>query len=171
MYSLPVNTPLLKRAGFLRTKDFWYYVAKCLVGMSVCYAADAFFPGHRLYWSIISVLLVISPDEEESLRLPVTRMKANIAGSVIGLLCFLIPFPPFASMAAGVVLTIIVCYLFRLGAGTRTALAALVIVLVQESSDGGTISAVERVVSVLFGCIVALAVSVCASRLFNGRPR
>ena len=39
------------------------------------------FPRYPLYWSIISVLLVLDPDEQESMWLSYARMKANIAGA------------------------------------------------------------------------------------------
>ncbi len=135
--------------------------------MAICYAFDAFFPGKRLYWGIISVLLVISPDDRENLKLPVARIKANVIGSIIGLGCFLLPVHTLLAMALGVVLVILVCTFFRLGAATRSALAALVIVLVQEVSDRGTVSAVQRMVSVILGCVVALAVAV-TSRAIRG---
>ena len=140
------------RLEFTRSSSFWIYVAKCLIGLAVCYAINDAFPGYKLYWSMVSVLLVISPDDLESKKLPVVRMKANIIGSSVGLLCFILPVSSFPAMAIGVILTI-------LGAGTRSALAALGIVLVQELSEQHTVSAFQRMLSVILGCFVALVVS------------
>jgi Predicted membrane protein len=150
---------------FLKAANFWIYVAKCLVGLTVCYLIDAFLPGRRLYWSIISVLLVLSPDDSESRKLPFTRMKANIVGSVIGLGCFMLPIPSLAAMLTGVVLTLVVCSFLSLGAGTRSALAALVIVLIQEYIDQEPVSAFQRMLSVLLGCLVGLGVTTAANLL------
>jgi uncharacterized membrane protein YgaE (UPF0421/DUF939 family) len=156
------------RLGFTRSVSFWVYVAKCLIGLAVCYAINESFPGYKLYWSMVSVLLVISPDDLESRKLPVVRIKANVIGSSVGLICFILPVPSFPSMAIGVILTIIVCYFFDLGAGTRSALAALVIVLVQEFSEQHTVSAFQRMISVILGCFIALVVSLVFSWIRDG---
>lgn len=141
------------------TIEFGIYMAKCLVGLSLCYFFYWLFPEYRLHWSIVSVLLVISPDDLDCKTLPISRMKANIVGSLVGLILFIIHTPNLLIMSIGVILTIVICYMIKLGAATRSALAALIIVLVQQLSDNSLISAFQRMGSVILGCVIALFVT------------
>lgn len=141
------------------TLEFIIYVLKCLLGLALCYFFYWLFPQYRFYWSIVSVLLVISPDDLDCKKLPIARMKANIAGSLVGLILFIIHPPNLLMMSIGVVTTILICYMIQLGTATRSALAALIIVLVQQLNDHSLISAFERMVSVVLGCLVALFIT------------
>lgn len=141
------------------TPRFLIYASKCLIGLLICYFFYWAFPQYRFYWSIISVLLVISPDDMECRALPIARIKANIIGSLVGLILFIIHAPNLLMMALGVILTLLICERFTLGAATRSALAALIIVLIQEQSDLSWISALERMISVVLGCVVALLIT------------
>lgn len=141
------------------TLEFMIYVLKCLLGLALCYFFYWLFPQYRFYWSIVSVLLVISPDDLDCKKLPIARMKANIAGSLVGLILFIIHPPNLLMMSIGVVTTILICYMIQLGTATRSALAALIIVLVQQLNDHSLISAFERMVSVVLGCLVALFIT------------
>lgn len=141
------------------TVEFIIYVLKCLLGLALCYFFYWLFPQYRFYWSIVSVLLVISPDDLDCKKLPIDRMKANITGSLVGLLLFIIHPPNLLMMGIGVVTTILICYIIQLGTATRSALAALIIVLVQQLNDHSLISAFERMVSVVLGCLVALFIT------------
>ncbi|MBU3812381.1 MAG: FUSC family protein [Candidatus Niameybacter stercoravium] len=141
------------------TLEFMIYVLKCLLGLALCYFFYWLFPQYRFYWSIVSVLLVISPDDLDCKKLPIARMKANIVGSLVGLILFIIHPPNLLMMSIGVVTTILICYMIQLGTTTRSALAALIIVLVQQLNDHSLISAFERMVSVVLGCLVALFVT------------
>ena len=62
-------------------------------------------------------------------------------------------------MGIGTVVTIIICYIFTLGNATRSALAALIIVLVQQQTDNSLVSAFQRMICVIVGCVVALLVT------------
>ncbi|MFR0778886.1 MAG: FUSC family protein [Zhenhengia sp.] len=141
------------------TLEFMIYVLKCLLGLALCYFFYWLFPQYRFYWSIVSVLLVISPDDLDCKKLPIARMKANIAGSLVGLILFITHPPNLLMMSIGVVTTILICYIIQLGTATRSALAALIIVLVQQLNDHSLISAFERMVSVVLGCLVALFIT------------
>lgn len=141
------------------TLAFMIYIAKCLLGLALCYFFYWLFPEYRFYWSIVSVLLVLSPDDLDCKKLPISRMTANVAGSLVGLILFIIHPPNLLMMSIGVILTILICYMINLGTATRSALAALIIVLVQELSDQSLISAFERMGSVILGCSVALFVT------------
>lgn len=147
--------------GSLVSKDFLLYVAKCVAGTALCYSLYAAFPRYPLYWSIVSTLLVLDPDYAESMRLAVDRMKANVYGAAIGLVALLAGPPTLLSTCVAVVLTIVACGLLRLGKATRSALAALVIVML--SSTASWVTALERMACVIVGCVVAIALTAIAS--------
>lgn len=147
------------------------YILKCLVGLSLCYFFYWLFPDYRLYWSIVSVLLVISPNDLDCKKLPFARMKANIIGSLVGLVLFIIHPSNLLIMSIGVILTIIICYIFNLGTATRSALAALIIVLVQELNDNSLLSAFERMISVILGCLIALLVTFIFEKIISIIPK
>jgi uncharacterized membrane protein YgaE (UPF0421/DUF939 family) len=142
------------------------YIIKCLIGTAICYALYLAFPQWRLLWSIISLLLVIAPDWDNSISLPLTRIQANIAGALVGLGCFFMPVGELTSLLVGVVLTIIVCTLL-FPSSTRSALAALVIVLMQEGSEPVVSYALQRIFAVVIGCVVGLAITL----IFHGGRR
>ena len=81
---LPGFTEQLEKGYYIQ------YILKCLIGSSVCYALYRLFPEHQFQWSIISLLLVIAPEEKDSFKLSLDRMKANIIGAVIGLAAILL---------------------------------------------------------------------------------
>ncbi|PKL25761.1 MAG: hypothetical protein CVV47_03715 [Spirochaetae bacterium HGW-Spirochaetae-3] len=135
------------------------YIAKCVIGTAICYSLYLAFPRYPLYWSIISVLLVLDPDEKESIRLSYVRMKANIAGAAVGVAAIL----AFGSvgilaLCASVVATLALCQAIRLGKATRSALAALVIVTV--SGTPTWLTGLQRMGCVVIGCLVAIMLTV-----------
>ena len=151
-----------KNARFLaqcRNRTLWLYVLKCLLGMLICHRFYVWFPGHQFYWSIVSVLLVLAPGHHDSVQLSLSRIWANSIGAAVGLAFFLVPLPEALSLGLAVVATIGVCHYWVLGGATRSALAALVIVFIQQNEARDWTIALERVGSVLLGCLVALALT------------
>jgi uncharacterized membrane protein YgaE (UPF0421/DUF939 family) len=143
----------------LKTPDFIKYIIKCLIGTAVCFGLYKAFPQHQLNWSIISVLLVLAPDKADSIRLANDRMKANIIGAGIGLFAFLIHKPDLFVLSVSVTAVILVCYFLKLVNPSRSALAALVIVLIQEEGYNTGSAAVERMACVIIGCVVGLIIT------------
>lgn len=135
------------------------YIVKCLIGSSICYALYRLFPEHQFQWSIISLLLVIAPEEKDSFRLSLDRMKANIIGAVVGLAAILLCGMNVAVLLISVLVTIIFCTYIKLGNASRSALAALIIVLTDEEHMAGGISAYERMFCVVAGCIIAIVIT------------
>lgn len=150
--------------------DFGLYLVKCLLGASACYGLYVLFPDIQFSWSIVSVLLVLAPDFHDSVKLAVARMKANIIGAAIGLGTFLVRTPDLWSLLVSVVSTIFVCTFLQLGAATRTALAAVVIVLIQEKEHNDWNLGLQRMVAVVAGSVVALLLTL-AFRNFPKKSR
>ena len=134
---------------------------QCIIGLSICYTLYKCFPQHQFFWSIISVVLVIAPNSQDSNRLAIDRMRANILGSSIGLLLFLIHQPNLLLICIAMMLTILMGMLLKLNEALRTALAAVVIVMIHEEQRNSTWQiAIERMGCVMFGCIVGLFITV-----------
>src|SRR5690606_13015009 len=109
-------------------------------------------PEYELYWTIISILLVISPEEKDAKKLTVERFKANLIGSCVGLICYLLPTSEIKMMLLGIVAAIAICYYFKLMSVARTAIVTLIIVVIHEQETMTYWAAVERFVAVAGGC-------------------
>lgn len=140
----------------------WIYLVKCVIGAAICYLFYAFMPQYPVYWAIISVVIVFSPDNNK--KLAYDRIKSNLLGASIGLILFFIPIPSILLVCCGVALTILVGIALRLDNTLRTALAALVIVLIQENQEHNWMIPIERVVCVCIGCFVALIITFLFSK-------
>lgn len=150
--------------------DFGLYLVKCALGASICYGLYLLFPGVQFSWSIVSVLLVLAPDFHDSVKLALDRMKANIVGATVGLVTFLVRAPDLFSLLASVLLTILICTFLRLGNATRTALAAVVIVLIQEKERDDWVFGLQRMIAVVAGSLVALLLTLAFRRLHQKPP-
>jgi uncharacterized membrane protein YgaE (UPF0421/DUF939 family) len=109
---------------------------------------------------MISVVLVIAPNSKDSNQLAFDRIKANILGSSVGLLLFLIRIPNLFLICIGVMLTIAIGIFLKLNSALRSALSALVIVMIHEEGKSSTWHiALERMGCVIIGCIIGLLIT------------
>jgi uncharacterized membrane protein YccC len=138
----------------------FFYMLKCLVSLSVGYILYVSFPNHLFYWTLISILIVTAPDPKDSVKFAFDRMKANIIGSITGLLLFVINGPVLLLMATGVVMTIAICSQLKLITVSRTALAAMLIVMIREKNGNDWKIALERMGCVIMGCVIVLVVTI-----------
>ena len=74
------------------------YIVTRLIAPAICYGLSLAFPRAHLLWSIITTLLVLAPDWDNSIALPMMRIKAHITGALMGLLCFFLPVGQLASL-------------------------------------------------------------------------
>jgi hypothetical protein len=74
---------------FVLPGNVFQYILKSIIGTSVCYDLFIRFPNYPFYWSMMSVALVFTVENENELAYD--RMKANILGSTIGLILYFIP--------------------------------------------------------------------------------
>jgi uncharacterized membrane protein YgaE (UPF0421/DUF939 family) len=150
----------------------YIYILECIVGLSICYTLYKNFPQHQFYWSMISAVLVIAPDGKDSDRLAIDRMKANILGSLIGLMLFLIHQPNLFLICIAVILTILIGTFFKLNNALRSALSALVIVMIHEEEKSSTWHiAIERMGCVIFGCLIGLLITLISNSLDNSKKQ
>ena len=101
----------------------------------------------------------MAPDHHDSSLLALNRMKANMIGCVIGLILFVVNGPGLLMIAIGVITTISVCSFLKLLTIGKSALAAMLIVMVHEKHGHTWDIALERLGCVALGCIIALLIS------------
>ncbi len=150
-----------------------FYVVKCLIGTAACYALYRSFPDYPFNWSIVSVLLVLDPDEKESMKLARNRMTANVIGAAVGFLFMLVfQIVNLPLLCLAVAATLGICRLVNLGKATRTALAALAIVMV--SGHPTWHRGLDRMVCVIAGCLAGVAITAAGGMVRkaarHGRP-
>jgi len=120
-------------------------------------------------------MLVLSPDGSDAVTLAVTRIKANLIGALSGFLLILIHLNQtlitniVVVLSIAVVITVVLCNLLKLEAATRTALAATIIVMTHEAGLHVWDTAIERVGSVVTGCLLGLVITFIFHNKFTQR--
>lgn len=149
---------------FFRSQDTVYLI-KCILGLSICYLLYLWYPQSGFYWSIITVVMVFSPDHSNTLAFD--RMRATAIGTLVGVSLFFIHRPNLAMIALGITITIIICTYLQLENSTRSALAAQVIVMLNEKTDNTWATAITRMVCVYAGCIIAVVITLLFNYFLN----
>lgn len=142
-----------------RNRELLIYAAKCITGTLLVFGIARIINYSDIGWCLISVMLVLSPDGKEAVSLAVIRIKANIVGAATGVFCLLLSHSNMWIVALALALTVSFCYLFKLENGVRSALAATIIIMLHDSGKHLWDAALERIIAVLAGCILALIVT------------
>jgi uncharacterized membrane protein YccC len=142
-----------------RIKRVLIYAAKCVAGVLLVLGLSWLVHYRDIIWVLISVMLVLSPDGSDAVTLAVTRIKANLIGGLSGFLLILLHPNMILMMCIAVFITVILCNLLKLEPATRTALAATIIVMTHEAGAHVWDTALERVLSVLAGCLIGLLIT------------
>jgi len=142
------------------------YLIKCVLGTITCYALYTSYPEYPFYWSIISCLLVFSQENDRQLAL--NRIRANFLGSFVGLAVYFLPIPHLVMFCFGVAFTILLGILLKIEPTIRSALAAVIIVIINEDkADTAWVVSLYRAGCVLLGCLIALFISMFFNRLYK----
>ena len=143
------------------------YGFRVILGFLIGYYLYLRLPAYEPFWCLLSIILVISPEGKDSVRLSVERFKSNLIGSGVGLICLQFDEVNWAIMLFGIVLTVIVCSLFRVMNMARVAIVALIIVLIQPHTSQTELAPILRFVSVASGCFIGLFVILSTSVLLK----
>ena len=138
----------------------------------MCYELFIRFPNYPFYWSMMSVALVFTVEDNNELAYD--RMKANILGSTIGFILHFISLNSLLLIIIGISVVIYMGTILRLGNAIRTALAALIIVVVKQGIDKESWVALSRMICVVVGCLVALVVTLgfsCYNKLIDRKKQ
>ena len=142
-----------------RTRSLLIYILKCALGTITVFAISFLIHYKNIAWSLISVLLVLSPEGKDAISLAMNRIKANVVGAGSGLCCLLVAPSGMWMLCLGIALTLTLCYLFRLETGARSAMAAVVIIMLRQEGTHVWNTALERVAAVFAGCILGLIIT------------
>lgn len=154
---------------FRLTIKEWMYLIKCLTGAMFCYSFFFILPDYPIQWSLISAVIVLSPDNDS--QLAYNRIKSNILGGLIGFALYALPLPNMALLGIGIALVILIAYFLKIENTIRSAMAALVVVLVEQESTKDWLIPFERIISVFIGCIVALFITFLFSFFFERKQQ
>lgn len=147
------------------------YTIRCFIGFFIGYALYIKYPEFELFWTLISIILVISPEEKDSRRLSIERFKSNLIGSLVALGCVYFLDSNIYSILLGILVTIIVCRTFKVMNMSRVALVALLIIMVEPHHTSIVEAPIFRCLSVGFGCIIGLLIVVFTSMIFRKLKR
>src|SRR6266852_3050344 len=117
----------------IKNKMMLIYIAKCVSGVLLCSLLAVFFSQWIDYsWSLISVVLVLSPEGTDAVELALTRIKANLVGAGVGIFLLFSQLPSPWNIALGSGLALFICYQLKLNAAARSTLAAVIIILLHH---------------------------------------
>lgn len=142
-----------------RLKNLLVYSAKCVTGCLSIFIIASLINYKDFGWALISVMLVLSADGKDSVPLAITRIKANVIGAAVGVLCLLISPTNMWILSIALVITLSLCYWLKLDAGIRSALAATIIIMLHQEGTHIWDTAAERISAVLAGCILGLLIT------------
>lgn len=142
-----------------RIKSLLVYAAKCATGSLTVFIISSLIHYNDIGWCLISVMLVLSADGKDSVPLAITRIKANVAGAFVGVLSLLISPTNMWILSAALVVTLALCYLFKLDNGIRSALAATIIIMLHDKGKNVWDTSIERITAVLAGCALGLVIT------------
>lgn len=142
------------------------YIFRCLVGFSIGFWLMKTFPGSDLFWALLSIMLVISPEGKDSPRLTLERVKANLIGALSAFLVIALPIDMFYKIMIGIVVSAVLCSVFNLLNVSRTAVVAIIIILIEKPNDG-FMASIDRFLSVLVGCTIGLLVVIFTGSLIK----
>ena len=144
------------------------YIFRCLLGFLIGYYLMIAFPDYELFWGLISIILVISPEGKDARKLTLDRVKSNFIGSIVGLFCvFINPNPTVLLVMLGIIITCVICHFFKVMNMARVAIVALLIVLLQKHVSDINLAPILRFSCVAIGCLIGLMITVLTSILIK----
>jgi uncharacterized membrane protein YccC len=155
----------------LISSAIFVYTLRCLIGFSIGYTLFLKFPEYELFWTLLSIILVISPEEKDSRRLSIERFKSNLIGSLVAMVCIHVIGSDIYSILIGMVVTIIVCRAFKVMNMARVALVALLIIMIQPHHSSMAEAPIIRFISVGIGCLIGLSIVVVTSMIIRPLKR
>jgi len=156
---------LIKR---IITSQLIIYIFRCIIGFVIGYELMMNYPKYDLFWVLLSIILVISPEGKDSRRLTIERVKSNLIGSAVGLGCeFFNDKPTIYVIIVGIIITSIICYVLNVMNMARVAIVALLIVLLQPHLSEIELTPIFRAGTVVLGCIIGFSVTLFSSILIR----
>lgn len=143
------------------------YIIRCIIGFLIGYGLMLKFPEYGLFWSLISIILVISPEGKDARKLTVERVKSNLIGSIVGLCCHFIHSTNTFMLIIGIIVTSIICHFFKVMNMSRVAIVSFLIVMLQSYTLNESTAPIFRFLTVALGCFIGLAITVTTSAILQ----
>lgn len=124
---------------------------------SLCWWLAARFGLHDGYWGAISAIIVLQSNVGATIQASRDRILGTIIGAVVGFSCTLFSAIPWNYILA-VFIAIMVCGLLGYRNSSRLAGVTVTIVMLVQSNSPRTV-ALDRVIQVVLGILVAVAVT------------
>jgi uncharacterized membrane protein YgaE (UPF0421/DUF939 family) len=105
-------------------------------------------------WSVVSLVMVLSPEGKDALQLALTRIKANLVGAGVGIVVLAVLIPAPWSMVVAAPLALYVCDRLGLNLGARSTLASVIIILLHPEGTHPWDAALNRALAVMVGCLL-----------------
>jgi len=134
------------------------HAAKTALAAALCWWLAVHFGLHDGYWGSISAIIVLQSNVGSTVNASRDRLLGTLIGALLGFSFSMFGALPWNYILA-VLVAVIVCGLLGLRSSSRLAgVTITIIMLVQKTGSHWTI-ALDRVVQVLLGIVVALAVT------------
>lgn len=168
MHSQKPNFPLMFKSLVLRTinSQFIVYLLRCLIGFMIGWLLLLKFTEFDLFWALLSIILVISPEENQAKQLTIDRFKSNFLGSLSGLAVFFIQVEHVYKVILGIILTCVLCRIFSLLNVARSAIVALLIIVVEHGTED-FMTPILRFSTTAIGCFIGLGVTLVTSAIIQ----
>src|SRR5690606_7363761 len=106
-------------------------------------------------------------EEKDSKRLSIERFKSNFVGAVVAMACvWLLPKLVYSIMI-GIVLTICLCWGFKILNMALVAIVAVLIIMIEPQHTQIAYSPIYRALSTGLGCIIGLTIVIVSSGLIQ----
>jgi uncharacterized membrane protein YgaE (UPF0421/DUF939 family) len=115
-------------------------------------------------WAVIAAALVFNAHADASSRQAMILVVANVVGGTVSLLALYLCGSTIVSIALAMLLVALICHLANLDDGVRAAYICVAIVLAIDQSTSLS-SPIERIVSVAFGSLIGVAVSLLMQKI------
>lgn len=134
------------------------HAAKTALAATLCWALARAFGLHDGYWGSISAIIVLQSNVGSTVNASRDRIFGTIIGSILGFSFSLFGALPWNYVLA-VLAAVLVCGLLGLRSSSRLAGVTITIIMLVQSSGPRWSLALDRVIEVMLGIVVALAVT------------
>ena len=109
------------------------------------------------------------PTFQPSVHASLTRFWANLIGATLGAIAVSLLSSALLALLVGVFLTGLACHLLKFDDALRPAYASVVIVILTSQGKNALADSLERLLAVMVGCSIALAVGLVFDKVLFPR--
>ena len=158
------------RAFLAKHESLLLYAAKCCVGAVIIHGLASITGYISEFSGLVSLVLVLTPDSKEAVPIAILRMKANICGLTAAVIALVFGPMGLFTLCLALILCVVFCHLWKAMVGSRSAMAAAIIILWHKPGQHIWDTAVERLIAVFLGCAIGLALTLLFHRKLHGIP-